>query len=367
MSLKNIQFPKFLTETIKINTVNYILTNKLNVFKDPHIVKKLDKYESVLKGKIPRINIFDVFKICAELNLTLDEKDIKVLLETYKQFRSKFNSDEEEMLMAEFLTDVNKNIDEIVEIVIDDIEDLEGGVINSIKGGTTILIADFVGELDNKSTLLSDKIKDEIDKIKVLNDYSGEVSREKYEKILNMCNKFKNKKKRLDESIVKLNELIDNKGIEKCLEKCLNSHFVFETLDKLLNECNKLSTMIGGINVLDKVSVKEVVNKVDNENVNMVTKELGANNDENAFVSIEGSNYSIILFLIVIIIILIVTVVIANSNSKKKIEKYNKIRNIIKENSKTREDNKKNKGVVINSKNEPRLGVDIFGDIEVIS
>lgn len=363
MSLKNIQFPKFLTETIKINTVNYILTNKLNVFKDPHIVKKLDKYELVLKGKIPRINIFDVFKICAELNLTLDEKDIKILLETYKQFRSKFNLDEEEMLMAEFLTDVNKNIDEIVEIVIDDIEDLEGGVSNSIKGGTTILIANFIGELDNKSTLLLNKIKDEINRIKVLNDYSGEISREEYEKILNMCNKFRNKKKRLDESIVKLNELIDNKSMEKCLEKCLNSHFVFETLDKLLDECNKLSTMIGGINVLDKVSVKEVVN----ENVNMVKKELGANNDENAFVSIEGNNHSIIFFLIVIIIILIVTVVIANSNSKKKIEKYNKIRNIIKENSKTREDNKKNKGVVINSKNEPRLGVDIFGDIEVIS
>lgn len=364
MSLKNLQFPKFLTETIKINTVNYILANKLSVFKNPNNVKKLDKYESVLKGKIPRINIFDVFKICAELDLTLDEKDIKKLLETYKQFRSKFNSDEEEMLMAEFLTDVNKNIDEIVEIVIDDIEDLEGGVVNNIKGGASILIDDFIVELDNKSTLLLDKIKDEIDKIKALNEYNGKVSKEEYGNILNMNNKFKNKKKRLDKSIVKLNELISNKSIEKCLEKSLNNHFVFETLDKLLNECNKLSTLIGEINVLDKISVKEVVNDVDNENV----KEVGANNqDENAFVSIEGNSHSIIFFLIVIIIILIVTVVIANSNSKKKIEKYNKIRDIIKENRKTKEDNKKNKEVVINSKNEPRLGVDIFGDIEVIS
>ena len=119
--------------------------------------------------------------------------------------------------------------------------------------------------------------------------------------------------------------------------------------------------MINSVDVLDRIRKIENNNKEtqnrNEEKIETIPNEIIEESKK------EVNNKFIIILLIIITVILIITIVIVNSNMKK----HDEIRKEVKRKYKLEKKKEDKNKIVINSKNEPKLGPDIFGDIEVLS
>ena len=139
---------------IEIGTNNYILSSDIESLKEnPKIIQLLNP-ESDLRNnkeislldvkyeeKVLRINIFDLFTLCAILDINLNENDMDILKKQYNLFRKNNTQVEhEQLLYLNYLDDLNEIIGIILKIKheIDLImtPNLKGA--NNLIGGITI-------------------------------------------------------------------------------------------------------------------------------------------------------------------------------------------------------------------------------------
>lgn len=349
----------------EIGTNNYILSCQLESFKNITNFSELKQNKNIklldikFEDKILRINIFDLFTICALLNITLTENDLKIVLRQYSLFhKSKDELQREQMLYMEYLDNLNEIMYKLLNIYHE--INLVG---SNLKGGVTIekISEDVINNLYEFETEALPKMKQytkllEEKMNEILNNpkqYSNEIYNDLLQKILNY------KKKII---------IIRNSNTEI---KKISIHFKDTEFDDYIQKIiNGIESLIDDLNILDYLlTLKKIDENNFNKNENNLKTDLilqynSKINNEKKEIH-DDKNYLLfysIIFIIILILIIIMYIINKPNNQKYPIITKTPILNIIKN---QHENNMLDDLKKINSSNEPKLGVDIFGDLEI--
>lgn len=385
-------------DKIEISTINYILSSELESINNIDIEKiqqnnEIKTLDIKFEDKVLRINIFDILSFCAILKINLTENDLKKILKQYSIFRKNSKQlQNEQMLYMEYLDDLNGILCELLKIYKEinfenvDLNDLNNTNSNnvllgssnvankSILGGLTMdtLTENIINNLNDFNLEAIPKLKQYTRKINVRFDdiikHPNNYSRKKCDIIISRIQDYQNKIvniKKYNEDIKDLSTYFKNSEFEEYIENVINS---VETLSEDLNILNQILTTWHTVEPeikqkIDENSIRNTINetnKLDNNN----------NSNENSENQSKKINtiFSICLSFCAIIIIIISLILMTINNKKRQQNLVKQFKNKHKINSKLYlidnhdmlNDLKK-----LNSSMEPKLGVDIFGDLEV--
>lgn len=385
-------------DKIEISTINYILSSELESINNIEIEKIQQNNEIKIldikfEDKVLRINIFDILSFCAILKINLTENDLKKILKQYSIFRKNSKQlQNEQMLYMEYLDDLNGILCELLKIYKEinfenvDLNDLNNTNSNNvllgssnvanklILGGLTMdtLTENIINNLNDFNLEAIPKLKQYTRKINVRFDdiikHPNNYSREKCDIIISRIQDYQNKIvniKKYNEDIKDLSTYFKNSEFEEYIENVINS---VETLSEDLNILNQILTTWHTVEPeikqkIDENSIQNTINetnKLDNNN----------NSNENSENQSKKINtiFSICLSFCAIIIIIISLILMTINNKKRQQNLVKQFKNKYKINSKLYPiDNHDmlNDLKKLNSSMEPKLGVDIFGDLEV--
>lgn len=265
----------------------------------------LQKFNKDTISKVPRINIYDVPTIYALYGINLNQKEIIKLIKLHNQFKKHTESLE----VISKLNIINNDLSKILKI-------------------------EYINTTNNI-----------INEVNIMNTYFNKIYSEINDIIKN--NNYEDKK-----------EFI--KTITELDHKLTNDSNYFITDDRifknLTEERNKLKDYISNL--------KENYKKRLTESINYSDKYYGSNK--------SNSNNSYVYLLITIIFILIIGIIIIVTPSNK--NELNQVKSVKKEeetfnigtNKKRINDSQKDTEMLnIKSNSKPKLGVDIFGNLEV--
>lgn len=390
-------------DKIEISTINYILSSELESINNIDIEKiqqnnEIKTLDIKFEDKILRINIFDLLTFCTILEINLTENDLKKILKQYSIFRKNSKQlQNEQMLYMEYLDDLNGIICELLKIYKEinfdnvDTKDLNDTNYNnvllsssnvdnkSILGGLTIykLTEDIINNLNDVNLEAIPKLKRYTKKISIrFNDilkHPNNYSKEECDVIINRIQDYQNKIiniNKYNEDIKDLSTYFKNSEFEEHIENVINS---VETLSEDLNILNHILTTWQTVEpeIKQKINenslqdtIKETIDESNNNQNNNNSDEKTENQSKKI-----NTNFSICLCFCVITIIVLSSILIIIKNKKRKQNLVKQFKNKYKINSKIYTiDNHDmlNNLKKLNSSMEPKLGVDIFGDLEVI-
>lgn len=377
---------------IEIGTNNYILSLDIESFNEnPKIIQLLkpdsdirkDKEISLLdikyEEKVLRINIFDLFTLCAILDIKLNENDIAVLKKQYNLFhKNNTQVEHEQLLYLNYLDELNEIIGDILKIkheidLMMTSDNLKGG--DNLTGGVTIenLSEDILNNMYDFNTESYPKLKQYT---KILTERFNDILRQpkKYSEKLyqDLLEKILHYKQQIV-CIIQLNDNIKYIQINFLdhIEDQSNSYSeINEFIKKTISNIESLNDDLKSLDFLltmqklnpedfENLTVSDDVYKNSNYNLNKLIS-------ENKITDYKHAKYiSLYLAFMIIITLIIILIIIKYTKHEKLIEHklINIHKNIVqytKEPGNMLEELGKMKSV-----NEPKFGVDIFGDIEV--
>lgn len=356
-----------MNNVVEIGTDNYILHTQLESCK--HITNFLElqqnknitildiKYEN----KVLRINIFDLFTFCAILNIKLTENDLKTVLKQYSLFHK--SNDElrhEQMLYMEYLDDLNEIMYRLLKTY------REINLIGSnLKGGVTLeKISEDV--FDNLYEFESEALPKMKQYTKTLNEKFNEIlnnpkqySNEIYNDLLNKIMNYKEKIiiiRNSNDDIKELSMYFKDTEFDDYIQKVING------IENLIEDLNMMDHLLSLKKIDENVFKKneDITSKINL--INTYTSDI-----EDVIEEIDDKpeylSFYIIIFIIISIIIILIVIVNKKTNHTTPDSIINKPNlNVIHTQDETNmlDDLKK-----MDSSNQPKLGVDIFGDLEV--
>lgn len=265
----------------------------------------LQKFNKDTISKVPRINIYDVPTIYALYGINLNQKEIIKLTRLHNQFKKRTESTE----VISKLNIINNDLSKILKIE----------YINTTNN--------IINEVDIMNTYFN-KIYSEID---------GIIKNKNYED-----------KKEFIKDITELEHKLTNDS----------NYFITDDriFKNLTEERNKLKDYISNL--------KENYKKRLTESINYSDKYYGSNksNSNNSYV------YLLITIIFILIIGIIIIVIPSNKNELnqvKSVKKEEETFNIGTNKSRVNDTQKDDEMLNIKGNSKPKLGVDIFGDLEV--
>lgn len=388
---------------IEIGTNNYILSSDMESLKEnPKIIQLLKPNSDIRKNKeislldikfeekVLRINIFDLFTLCVILDINLNENDINILKKQYNLFRKNNTQVEhEQLLYLNYLDDLNEIIGNILKIkheidLIMSPDNLKGGnnkILNrndnNLVGGVTIenLSEDILNNMHEFNSNVCPKLKEYT---KILTEQLNDIlkqpkkySKELYQELLEKISHYKQQ----IIYIINLNEDIKYNQ-DNFLNSAGNSSDSYSEINKYIEKTiTNIESLNNDLKSLNYLLTMKKLNQEDFEDLNLNENEyknsdyhLNETIDENGIVDYKYDKYTSLYLVFIIIITLIIISIIIKYTKHEKIIKHKLIdihKNIIqysKEPENMLEELSKMK-----STNEPKFGVDIFGDIEVDS
>lgn len=265
----------------------------------------LQKFNKDTISKVPRINIYDVPTIYALYGINLNQKEIIKLTRLHNQFKKRTESTE----VISKLNIINNDLSKILKIE----------YINTTNN--------IINEVDIMNTYFN-KIYSEID---------GIIKNKNYED-----------KKEFIKDITELEHKLTNDS----------NYFITDDriFKNLTEERNKLKDYISNL--------KENYKKRLTESINYSDKYYGSNksNSNNSYV------YLLITIIFILIIGIIIIVIPSNKNELnqvKFVKKEEETFNIGTNKSRVNDTQKDDEMLNIKGNSKPKLGVDIFGDLEV--
>lgn len=265
----------------------------------------LQKFNKDTISKVPRINIYDVPTIYALYGINLNQKEIIKLTRLHNQFKKRTESTE----VISKLNIINNDLSKILKIE----------YINTTNN--------IINEVDIMNTYFN-KIYSEID---------GIIKNKNYED-----------KKEFIKDITELEHKLTNDS----------NYFITDDriFKNLTEERNKLKDYISNL--------KENYKKRLTKSINYSDKYYGSNksNSNNSYV------YLLITIIFILIIGIIIIVIPSNKNELnqvKTVKKEEETFNIGTNKSRVNDTQKDDEMLNIKGNSKPKLGVDIFGDLEV--
>ena len=135
--LKKGKFPKRLVEEITIQNKNYVLSSQLSFyhkeFEDK--LKTLKGYDIDFTSNVPKINIYDLFSVCTELKLQLNDNDKLTILKLHQQFRKKSNPVLSQNLSGPYLDDLNSILNNVAVTINSTLKSKNLSLDQKYKGG----------------------------------------------------------------------------------------------------------------------------------------------------------------------------------------------------------------------------------------
>lgn len=379
---------------IEIGTNNYILSSNIETLKEnPKIIQLLNPDSDLRKNKeislldvkfeekVLRINIFDLFTLCVILDINLNENDLSILKTQYNLFRKNNTQVEhEQLLYLNYLDDLNEVISDILKIKheIDLImvpNNLKGG--DNLIGGVTIekLSEDILNNMYEFNSESCPKLKQYT---KILTERFNDIlkqpkkySKELYQDLLEKISNYKHQIVR----IIQLNDKIKYIQIDildNLKDQSDNYSEITQDIEKIISNIESLNDDLRSLDFLltmKKLNPEDFVDLVSNENkYEHFDYNLNNSINEDEITNHKCDNYiSLYLVFIIIITLIIILIVISYTRHEKIIDhKLTNIHKNLVQYSKEPENMLEELGKM-KSTNEPKFGVDIFGDIEVDS
>ena len=135
--LKKGEFPKRISEEITIQNKNYVLSSQLSFyhkeFEDK--LKTLKGYDIDFTSNVPKINIYDLFSVCTELKLQLNDNDKLTILKLHQQFRKKSNPVLSQNLSGPYLDDLNSILNNVAVTINSTLKSKNLSLDQKYKGG----------------------------------------------------------------------------------------------------------------------------------------------------------------------------------------------------------------------------------------
>lgn len=355
-----------MNNVVEIGTDNYILHTQLESCKNITNFFELEQNKNIIildvkfENKVIRINIFDLFTFCTILNIKLTENDLKTVLKQYSLFHKSNNElRHEQMLYMEYLDDLNEIMYELLKTY------QEINLIGSnLKGGVTIekISEDVINNLYEFESEALPKMKQYT---RTLNEKFNEVlnnpkqySNEIYNDLLNKMINYKEKIiiiRNSNNDIKELSLYFKNTEFDDYIQK------VIDGIENLIEDLNILDHLL----TLEKIDKNLFKKNDDIPKINIINTYTSDLENEKKELDNKSNYLSFYLSIFIIILILIIIMVIINKkpNHITPISTINKpIPNVIYNQDET---NMLDGLKKIDSSNKPKLGVDIFGDLEV--